>query len=191
MIPFCNVYAGIKHIFVRSIDGSLTTCRLKSSTASLKELQLQVYATTGIPPELQQVLYGTKLLQSQSDLQDLPDEATVSLKLKVVGGGNCDICYSAGLLYECAECDQLLCTECKDRVHRHPKRAHHEITPVVESAEPITEPWCSDLYTHSSQDEYDMTPSPSTEKSFADALLVATLAEQFGLTTLKPFQKEP
>ena len=32
--------------------------------------------------------------------------------------------------------------------------------------------------------------SPNAERSFSDAILLATLAEQFGLTSFKPIQKE-
>ena len=41
-----------------------------------------------------------------------------------------------------------------------------------------------------SEDEYDMELSPSLEKSFVDAELIAALAERFQLTSFKRFQKD-
>ena len=41
-----------------------------------------------------------------------------------------------------------------------------------------------------SEDEYNMELSPSLEKSFVDAELIATLAERFQLTSFKRFQKD-
>ena len=179
-------------ICVRSPDCPLIACRLVSRMAAFKELQQQICAHTGISPDVQQLLYGNKLIQSSSDVERLPNEAAITLKLKLLGGGNCDICYSNSVLHVCDECDQMLCTECNDRVHQHPKRMHHKtsLIPASQTQACPAEVHCSTSCSLDSQEEDDTWLSPSTDKLFSDAFLIATLADQFGLTSFKPFQKE-
>ena len=172
-------------IYVRSPDGPLITCRLVSRMAAFKELQQQICAHTGISPDVQQLLYGNKLIQSSSDIERLPNEATITLKLKLLGGGNCDICYSNSVLHVCDECDQMLCTECNDRVRQHPKRTLHKtsLIPASPTQAYPAEVHCSTSCSLDSQEEDDTSLSPSTDKLFSDAFLIATLADQFGLTS--------
>ena len=79
-----------------------------------------------VPVHMQRMLYGGKLLKSDYDVISLPHGVTISLIIMLCGGGsNCDICYETGSLHVCSECDQVLCTDCNNKVHKHPKRSHH------------------------------------------------------------------
>ena len=153
-------------IYVRSPDGPWITCRLVSRMAAFKELQQQICTHTGISPDVQQLLYGNKLIQSSSDVERLPNEATITLKLKLLGGGNCDICYSNSVLHVCDECDQTLCTECNDRVDQHPKRTLHKtsLMPASPTQACHAEVHCSTSCSLDSQEEDDAWLSPSIDK---------------------------
>ena len=85
-----------------------------------------------------------------------------------------------------SDCDQYLCLDCNERVHQHPKRSQHN--PQAVDSLPSA-PAMEDSVTLS-EDEYDMELSPSVEKSFVDAELIATLAERFQLMSFKQFQKD-
>ena len=149
------------------------------------QLQQQVFAKTGIPPNAQQLLANTKLVKSSSNIID---NTTLNLKVQLSGGNNCDICYSFGPLFICKECEQTLCAECSYRVHQHPTRAHHKTNAFTE-----TQKNDETLDTSGSDDSVqglDAQLSQESEQSFLDAILIATLAEQFSLTSFKTFQKE-
>ena len=113
--------AGYQQVIVRCVDDSFITCRLNPKEKAFNRLKCQVLAKTGIPPNIQQFIAGTKLVTSSADTKD---NSTLSNKL--CGGSNSDICYSSGSLFICKECKQTLCAECSGRVHHHPKRAHHK-----------------------------------------------------------------
>ena len=61
------------------------------------------------------------------NLLDIGKECNVFLNLNFAGGsGECDICFGPGE-FVCRECkNQITCKEYCDRVHQHPKRAHHK-----------------------------------------------------------------
>ena len=149
-------------------------------------MRSEVFAKTGIPPNMQQLLANRKLVKSSSDLTK---NSTLNLKVKLCGGGNCDICYISGSLFICKECEQTLCAECNARVHQHPKRTHHKTNPLSECTENITNLDVSNSNMFDSLEDFETQLSQGSEQSFSDAILVATLAEKFGLTSFKPFQK--
>ena len=73
---------------------SFITCKLNVKEDGLEQLKCQVHAKTGIPPDAQQFISGTKLVTSSTDIKG---DSTLTLEIKLVGGSNCDICY--GRLY--------------------------------------------------------------------------------------------
>ena len=95
------------------------------------------------------------------------------------------MCFNKSQFF-CSDCDQYLCVDCNERVHRHPKRSQHNPQDVDSLS---SAPAMEDSVTPS-EDEYDMELSPSLEKSFVDAELIAALAERFQLTSFKRFQKD-
>ena len=117
------------------LDGSHITCRVTCNQGAYDQLQSEVFAKTGIPPNMQQLLANRKLVKSSSDLTE---NSTLNLKVRLCGDGNCDICYISGSLFICKECEQTLCAECNARVHQHLKRTHHKTNPLSECAENIT-----------------------------------------------------
>ena len=172
---------------MRCVDDSFITCRLNPKEGALHQLNCQVFAKTGIPPNTQQFIAGTKLVTSSADIKD---NSTLTLKIKLCGGSNCDICYSSGSLFICKECKQTLCVECSGRVHQHPKRAHHKPDRLYVGAPDDASLDTSNTDTHDSVENFEIVLSQDSERSLSDAMLIATLAEQFGLTSFKTFQKE-
>ena len=101
------------------------------------------------------------------------------------------ICYSSGSLFICNECKQTLCAECSGRVHQHPKRAHHKPDRLHDGT-PDDTSLDSSITTDAvdSVGDYELPLSQYSEQSFSDAMLVATLAKAFDLTSFKSLQKE-
>ena len=152
----------------------------------LDNLKKKVYSKTGVPPQLQKLFYKNRLINDSDSLKRVPHEANIVQIIAIVGGGNeCNVCFDKSQLF-CSDCDQYLCFDCNERVHRHPKRSQH--SPQAVDSLPSA-PAMEDSVTLS-EDEYDMELSPSVEKSFVDAELIATLAERFQLTSFKQFQKD-
>ena len=147
----------------------------------LQQLREQVHAKSGIPPNLQHIYHTNHVINDCHALQNLPNESNLTINVGIKGGGKeCDVCFDKGQ-YFCSKCNQNLCTDCNNKVHRHPKRANH--SPIEISASQQHESLSSD-------DEYDMEISPSLESSFVDAELIAVLAEKFKLTSFKQFQRK-
>ena len=74
-----NIHISIaecQHIYVRCLDGSHITCRVNRKRGAYDQLQSEVFAKTGIPPNMQQLIANRKLVKSSSDL-----------KVKLCGGG--------------------------------------------------------------------------------------------------------
>ena len=107
-----NIHISIaecQHIYARCLDGSHITCRVNRKRGAYDQLRSEVFAKTGIPPNMQQLLANRKLVKSSSDLTK---NSTLNLKVKLCGGGNCDICYISGSLFICKECEQTTNTVC-------------------------------------------------------------------------------
>ena len=158
----------------------------------MSELKCEIYSKTGIPAHVQHLLYGRKKVGSEKVMHTLPDQSNITLNIKLLRGQNeCEVCF--GTEVYCTDCEQYLCNDCNYRVHRHPKRAHHTPNSIVLESVPQTETSCpmetSVDSPHGSDDEYDMVFSPSLEKSFHEATLIATLAERFQMTSFRDFQK--
>ena len=86
----------------------------------------------------QKLFYKYKLLAVDDDLYADRD-CNVFLNLNITGeSGECDICFSPGK-YLCSNCkNQVTCKECCERVHQHPRRAHHK--PLSTDSQPLTVP---------------------------------------------------
>ena len=113
------------------------------------------------------------------------------------GSGECDICFGPGE-FVCRECqNQITCKECCDRVHQHPKRAHHKplsnndtgmLASTVSFGAIDNEKEFHDK-SFSSDHEFPFLDSPSLNETFEHATKIATLAECFSLTTFNDFQE--
>ena len=57
-----------QHIYVRCLDGSHITCRVNRKRGAYDQLRSEVFAKTGIPPNMQQLLANRKLVKSSSHL---------------------------------------------------------------------------------------------------------------------------
>ena len=91
----------------------------------------------------------------------------------------------------CNECKQTLCAECSGRVHQYPNRAHHKPDRLHDGTLDGTSQ-DSSITTDAvdSVGDYELPLSQNSERSFSNAMVVATLAEAFDLTSFKGFQKE-
>ena len=70
-------------------------------------------------------VFQNKLLQTSKDIESLPLEANIHLKLGLFSGQDCDICGIASAALYCSDCNQFFCSECCGRVYHHPKRISH------------------------------------------------------------------
>lgn len=107
-------------------------CTLSENKA-LKNLK-NIFAKTGIHPTSQKLMYNNKIITDQT-LLDIVCGGNLLLTLGLHGGsGECDICFSDGS-FMCADCNnQITCKDCCDRVHKHPRRSHHQPIPVQTQA---------------------------------------------------------
>lgn len=64
------------------------------------------------------------------DIKSLPYQANLSLKYKMLGGQNCDLCFG-DTTFVCNDCNQHFCNECSCIYHRHPKRLSHVPIPIA------------------------------------------------------------
>lgn len=150
-------------------------CNVESDDEGLSKLNSYIEKETGIPQIFQQLYYQNKLIRS---VCDFPNDANLQLKIKARGGqNNCEVCFGDAFVF-CSNCDQHFCNECSLRFHRHPKRSNHTLNTVKE---PL--PSSEDSFSQNSDDF-------GSDVSMQDAMLVATLAEKFGLTAFKSFQRK-
>ena len=131
------------------------------------------------------LFFKNKQIQTSKDIDKLPSEANIHLKLYLFGGQDCDICGVDNAILYCSDCNQFFCSECCDRVHSHPKCTSHNPSPT-DKGNDSTE----NLSQTSSNATDDDNFCSQADISFHDAMLVATLAEKFGLTSFKSFSKE-
>ena len=129
-----------------------------------------MFARTGIPPNIQQFLSTGKLVKCDNDVRK---DSNLSLKIRLCGGSNSDICYSSGSLFICKECDQTLCSECNNRVHQHPKRAHHKPYDESKTVDQSIDSSNADS-AFESLEEFEVALSQKSERSFSDAMLIAS-----------------
>lgn len=169
--------------FIRTPQRPVIISKINSKCAkALSDLKCETYSKTGIPTHVQHLLYGRKRLGSAEVMDTLPDQSNITLNITLLGGqSKCEVRFDTGEFY-CNECDQYLCNDCNYRLHRHPKRAHHTPNSIVLDSALQTETSGRPMETsmnspRGSDDEYDMVVSPSLEKSFHEATLIATLAE--------------
>jgi len=149
----------------------------------------------GIPGCMLRLFHEGKLLRNNSALNLLPDDAniTVLLKNSLCGGSKeCDICGNDAT-YECQECCQYFCEGCCQRFHQHSKRNHHmpkRVQLVDDSGIEVSQFSSNDLTVQSNDDCCSNDDYFNDEEVFTQAMMIATLAEKFGMTEFKPFQKE-
>ena len=131
----------------------------------LKEI---ITSETGIPHAFQQLFHQNRLMQS---INDLPHDANIQLKIKVMGGENhCELCFGTASVF----------CECSGRFHRHPKRSSHTLDTLSNDSLSSNE---KNNCSQSSDNSF------GSDVSMHDTMLVATLAEKFGLTSFKTFQR--
>ena len=165
----------ICYSFKQGNSEHLTLCVLKSV----------VERRTGIPKNMMKFLFKNKLVQTRDNLASLPSGANVHLGLGLLGGHNCDMCFATATMH-CGSCNQFFCSECCERFHTHPKRISH--TPSVVATNLSSSQCFSQSLSNDSDD--DASFASNSDISLHDAMLVATLAEKFNLTSFKEFQKK-
>jgi len=133
-----------------------------------------------------------RLLSNDSSLSLLPVDANIVAFLKnSICGGSRECGKDAQ--YECRECSQYFWEGCCQRIHQHPKRNHHlpkRVQLVNDSGIEVSYLSSNDNRTVQFNDDccsndeffYD-------EEVLSNAMMIATLAEKFGMTEFKPFQK--
>ena len=132
------------------------------------------------------LLFRNVQIQTNKDIEILPSEANIHLKLDLFGNGGqeCDTCGINNATMYCSDCNQFFCSECYDRVHRHPKRTSHNPSPTDKGND------STEILSQASSNCSDDNFCSQANISFHDAILVAALAEKFGLTSFKIFQKK-
>ena len=182
-----------KQLFIHLPCGQILSYKLRKNILScathnipiVDNLKRFVCSRTGIPRTVVNFLHQNKQIRTNGDIERLPMECNIHLKLGLFGGQECDMCGSASATMYCGDCDQHFCVECCSRVHSHPKRMSHQPSATgANSSENL-----SQVSSASEVTEDDIFCSQSNI-SFHDAMLIATLAEKFGLTAFKNFQKK-
>ena len=177
-----------KQLFVHLPSGQVICYSFnQSNTEQLQLCVLQnfVERTTGIPKILMKFVFQCKQIQTSDDFSSLPSGANVHLKLGLLGGHNCDLCFASATMH-CHACNQFFCSQCCERFHTHPKRNSH--TPNELGTNLSSPPTCSNQSSSHDSDD-DASFASNSDVSLHDAMLIATLAEKFGLTSFKNFQK--
>ena len=162
--------------------GQSLCCNIEDSELGLLTLKKIIEREIGIPQSFQQLFYKNKLINS---VHDFPQDANLQQKIKLKGGqNNCEVCFADSDIIFCSDCKQHFCNECSIRFHRHPKRMNHILTPSS-SITPLSgeSSDTSNFSQNSGQDSF------GSGVSTHDATLVNTLAEGFGLTSFKSFQR--
>ena len=162
-------------------QGRLFLCEFDASKKNcFQSLTDQIQARCGIPQNMQHIYHANRPVNDSTSLQSLPNESLLTINVGLLGGSKeYDVCYEKSD-YFCPQCSQHLCDFCNTRVHRHPRRSDH--SPVESHAQSSSQ--------DESTDEFEMEISPSLERLFVDAELVAILAEKFKLTSFKSFQRK-
>jgi len=156
---------------------------VKNSIQAVEQLKDFVQSKTGMPKVMTKFLFQNKLIQMDHDIASLPSEANIHLKVDLVGGQNCELCFTTATMY-CSECKQYFCTECCDRFHSHPRRNNHSPTATD------TSQYSTESLSQASSATDDGKFCCHSDISFQDAMLISTLAERFGITSFKSFQKK-
>ncbi|KAG1670872.1 hypothetical protein FOA52_000374 [Chlamydomonas sp. UWO 241] len=75
-------------IHVKALTGSTLTLTVASSD-TVEDVKMQVEDLTGVPPDLQRLIFGGKQLEDEWTLQDynIQKEAVLILVLRLRGGG--------------------------------------------------------------------------------------------------------
>lgn len=176
-----------KQLFIHLPCGQILCYKYKrnaSNSQILETLINFIHSKTGVPKVTIKLIFRNVRIQTKKDIEMLPSQANIHLKLALFGGQDCDICGINNATMHCTDCNQYFCSECCDRVHSHPKRTNHSPS-STDKANSSTEI----LSQTSSNGTDDDTFCSQANISFHDAMLVATLAEKFGLTSFKTFQK--
>ena len=185
------------NLFVHTIDDKTITMQLKPGD-TVATLKMKICEHTGIPMQLQKLFLATKHLNDDLLIKYIDKDSNITMKVGLLGGSNeCDVCFSPGS-HVCMQCSgKVFCSECCIRFHKHPQRNSHSPQEITISSSISTSYECQDeeLLVKNNEDdilserEYDSTDSPNTYAAFAEAPLVVTLAERFGLTRFKKYQQ--
>ena len=131
------------------------------------------------------LFFKNKQIQTSKDIDKLPSEANIHLKLYLFGGQDCDICGVDNAILYCSDCNQFFCSECFEFTVTQNVLTSHNPSPTDKGNDSTENP----IQTSSNATDDDNFCSQA-DISFHDAMLVATLAEKFGLTSFKSFQKK-
>ena len=150
----------------------------------------------GIKCEIQQFFLGRKLLVDQQTVNELPKEPhiIIDLKFRLLGGPNyfCDVCDDPAV-FTCFQCNQVTCTECCNRVHKHPKRNSHPPVQVETHQSTVGSLSCASTVSAVPIGDFlddDFPGSPRFDVVLTQATCIATLAQHFNLTSFSRFQQE-
>lgn len=114
-----------KQLFIHLPCGQILSYKLRKNIlcASHKpivdNLKRFVCSQTGIPKTVIKFLYQNKQIRTNDDIDSLPMECNIHLKLGLFGGQECDMCGSTDATMYCGDCNQLFCVDCCSRVHSH------------------------------------------------------------------------
>ena len=117
-------------VFIHTLEEEVLVCTLQEHNP-LEQLKNEIFTKTGIKPSVQRLMHQQKLITSDQALLELGPNCNLFLTVALRGGsGECDVCFSKGE-FTCAECEnQIMCKECCERVHKHPRRAQYEPSPL-------------------------------------------------------------
>ena len=168
-----------------------------SATDNIRDLQQRIEAITGIPTQHQKLMLRNQILPIHCKLERVESGSNISLHISGRGGADkCELCFSDAE-FCCSDCNmcQLKCKPCCERFHMHPQRKVHQpqrlTNPSTQTLVPRTK---DNVHTPSTQeiDEYEIPSSPESNSDaiFQEAMLLATLAERFGCTRFRSYQKD-
>ena len=161
-----------KQLFIHLPCGQILCYKFRrnvNTSIKLKTLTNFVHCKTGVPKVMIKLLFRNIQIQTNEDIEILPSEANVHLKLDLFGGQECDTCGINNATMYCSDCNQFFCSECCDRVHRHPKHTSHNPSPTDKGND------STEILSQASSNCSDDNFCSQANISFHDAILVATL----------------
>jgi hypothetical protein len=107
-------------VFLKTLSGRTITLTVHETDTTEYTKQL-VCDREGVPPELQQLAFGGRLLVAGRTLSEagLSEAATLHLLLPVKGGMECKICFEAPANYMCIPCGHYCgCKDCLEKAQQ-------------------------------------------------------------------------
>ena len=176
-VSYCNLFVrDITRTLSFRVPGELTVGDFKEVIA----------ASTGVRRAEQRLMYGNKLLQDSEQCRQY-NECNINLCCSLKGGTICNICGNANPDLFCETYQKPLCSGCSTMLHCHPQRQNHVITDSKDTSTCTTMGDDNTAYDSQSSDlEFFNSLSHDDRKGKCQ---VAELAEAFGLTQFRDYQK--